>query len=288
MKDTLDHLPPKKQRQLQALADLIRAEAKVEMIVLFGSHARGDWVADPVGDYFSDFDVLVIVKSPSLVDKLDLWAKIEDRAQKIAAPTELSLIVHDIKDVNEQLEKGFYFFSDVKKEGIMLHDSGKFQLAEAKERTREERRTQAQAWFEEWFKSATSFYATHEFSLGIGDYKVAAFLLHQATERYYHTVLLVLTAYKPKTHNLEVLGKRAADLRPELRNVFPHGTPEEERLFKLLKKAYVDARYSSKYVITAEELAVIAGWVRDLRDRVERVCLERIAAMGDAGANGMA
>ncbi len=284
MKDTLDHLPPKKQRQLQGLTELIRAEAKVEMIVLFGSHARGDWVADPVGDYFSDFDVLVIVKSPSLVDKLDLWAKIEDRAQKIAAPTELSLIVHDIKDVNEQLEKGFYFFSDVKKEGIMLHDSGKFQLAEAKERTREERSAQARVWFEEWFKSAGRFYEMFEFGLAKGYCKEAAFELHQATERYYHCVLLVLTAYKPKTHNLEVLGKRAADLHPELRNVFPHGTSEEERLFKLLKKAYVDARYSSKYVITAEELAVIAGWVRDLRDRVERVCLERIAAMGEPGA----
>lgn len=81
-------------------------------------------------------------------------------------------------------------------------------------------------------------------------------------------------------HNLEALGKRAGDLHPELRNVFPQSTPEEERLFNLLKKAHVDARYSSKYVITAEELAVIAGWVRDLRDRVERVCVERIAAMG--------
>ena len=284
MKDTLDHLPPKKQRQLRALAELIRAEAKVEMVVLFGSHARGDWVADPVGDYFSDFDVLVIVKSPSLVDKLDLWAKIEERAQKIAAPTELSLIVHDIKDVNEQLEKGFYFFSDVKREGIVLHDSGKFELAEAKERTQEERRAQAQVWFEEWFKSAGRFYEMFEFGLAKGYCKEAAFELHQATERYYHTVLLVLSAYKPKTHNLEDLGKRAGDLHPELRNVFPQSTPAEERLFKLLKKAYVDARYSSKYVITAEELAVIAGWVRDLRDRVERVCLERIAAMGQSGA----
>jgi len=284
MEDTLDHLPPKKQRQLRALAELIRAEAKVEMVVLFGSHARGDWVADPVGDYFSDFDVLVIVKSPSLVDKLDLWAKIEERAQKIAAPTELSLIVHDIKDVNEQLEKGFYFFSDVKREGIVLHDSGKFELAEAKERTQEERRAQAQVWFEEWFKSANEFFQYFEFGVSQGNNKSAAFQLHQATERYYHTVLLVLSAYKPKTHNLEDLGKRAGDLHPELRNVFPQNTPAEERLFKLLKKAYVDARYSSKYVITAEELAGIAGWVRDLRDRVERVCVERIAAMGQSGA----
>src|SRR5258705_13596779 len=129
MKTTLDHLPESKQRKLAALADLIRAEAEVEMIILFGSFARGDAVEDPIGGYFSDFDVLVIVKTPAMVDKLELWSKIEDRARRITRPTSLSLIVHDIKDVNEQLEKGFYFFSDIKREGILIYDSAKFHLA---------------------------------------------------------------------------------------------------------------------------------------------------------------
>jgi predicted nucleotidyltransferase/HEPN domain-containing protein len=280
VKDTLDHLPPKKQRQLRAVAELIRKEAEPEMVILFGSHARGDFVEDPVGGYFSDFDVLVIVKSPKQVEKHNLWSKIEDRARKICAPTELSIIVHDIKDVNEQLEKGFYFFSDIKKEGVLLYDSGTFQLAEAKERTPAERRAHAQMWFDQWLQSAVHFYETFEFSVSKGRFKEAAFLLHQATERLYHCALLVLTAYKPKTHNLEDLGKRAGDLHPALRKVFPRSTPEEERLFKLLKSAYVDARYSSTYAITAEELTTIAGWVRALRERVERVCRERIEAIG--------
>jgi len=33
----------------------------------------------------------------------------------------------------------------------------------------------------------------------------AAFLLHQATERYFHCVLLVLTLYSPKSHKLNFL-----------------------------------------------------------------------------------
>src|SRR5215468_10944850 len=145
MKDTLDHLPAKKQDQLRAVADLIRGEADPEMIVLFGSHARGDWVEDPAGGYFSDFDVLVVVKSRSMVDKHDLWSTIEMRAARITKPTELSLIVHDIKDVNEQLEKGFYFFSDIKREGVLIYDSGRYHLAEAKkERSPAERRAHAE------------------------------------------------------------------------------------------------------------------------------------------------
>jgi predicted nucleotidyltransferase/HEPN domain-containing protein len=280
MKTALDHLPEKKQHQLRALGELIRKEAPVEMVILFGSFARGDWVEDPVGGYFSDFDVLVIVKSPSLVDKVQLWSKIEDRARRITKPTSLSLLVHDIKDVNEQLEKGFYFFSDIKREGIVIYDSGVFHLAEAKERPAAERKAQAQAWFDQWFESAVHFDETHEFSVSKGRYKEAAFLLHQATERFYHCVLLVLTAYKPKIHNIEDLGKRAGDLHPALRNAFPRSTPEEDRLFKLLKRAYVDARYDPKFAITREELEVIAVHVRELRSRVEMVCRERIEAMG--------
>jgi hypothetical protein len=46
-----------------------------------------------------------------------------------------------------------------------------------------------------------------------------------------------------------------------------------------LKAAYVDARYSMKYSITREDLEILAGHVKELGVRVERVCRERIAAM---------
>jgi HEPN domain-containing protein len=109
---------------------------------------------------------------------------------------------------------------------------------------------------------------------------VKTFQLHQATERLYHCAILTLTAYKAKGHNIEDLGKRASDLHPLLRNVFPRATLEEDRLFKLLKSAYIDARYDPTYSITREELEAIAVHVRELRDRVEIACRERIATMG--------
>jgi len=46
MKTSLSHLPKDKQAELKALADKIRDEVDgVEMIILFGSFARGDWKA---------------------------------------------------------------------------------------------------------------------------------------------------------------------------------------------------------------------------------------------------
>ena len=122
--------------------------------------------------------------------------------------------------------------------------------------------------------------------LGEGCYTSAAFLLHQATERFYHCVLLVLSGYKPKTHNLSDLGRRAGALDARLRDVFPHATSKERRLWKLLKHAYIDARYSTKYVVTREELETLGGWVRGPRDRVECVCRERMETMGDERPSG--
>jgi Ser/Thr protein kinase RdoA (MazF antagonist) len=86
----------------------------------------------------------------------------------------------------------------------------------------------------------------------------------------------VLTEYKPKAHNIDYLGKLAGKLQPSLRDVFPRTAPEDKRVWDLLKKAYIDARYSTKFVVTAEELEVMARRVRDLRERVERVCRDRI------------
>ncbi len=227
MKTSLDHLPPRKQRQLAALVDEIRAAvADVELVILFGSHARGNWVEDPVGGYFSDYDVLVVVKSPKTVEKHDAWSRVENRMERQLGRTVLTLIVHDVADVNRQLELGQYFFSDIKKEGVVLYDAGRVTLAEAKEKTPEERRGYARQNYEQWFTSADEFLGAYELMVPKGWLKLAAFHLHQATERYYTAALLVLSEYKPKDHNIAYLGKLAGRLAPELRGVFP--TAESE------------------------------------------------------------
>ena len=41
------HLSPAKQRQLRAITTLLRIAANVERVLLFGSHARGDWRDEP-------------------------------------------------------------------------------------------------------------------------------------------------------------------------------------------------------------------------------------------------
>ena len=90
------------------------------------------------------------------------------------------------------------------------------------------------------------------------------------------TVLLVFTHYKPKEHDIDKLGKQVNGLDPRFLPVFPRTTPEEERLFELLQKAYIDARYNPKYKITKKELEYPAGRVKKLQRLTREVCKERI------------
>lgn len=68
VKITLDHLPPRKQDELRAVTEVLRNGAPLGMLVLFGSYARGDWVEDPLGGYFSDYDLLAIVESRKVAE----------------------------------------------------------------------------------------------------------------------------------------------------------------------------------------------------------------------------
>ena len=68
MKIDFIHLPEHKQDELKKIvAALIPRYAEIEMIILFGSYARGNWVEDKyvekgtTYEYKSDYDLLIIL-----------------------------------------------------------------------------------------------------------------------------------------------------------------------------------------------------------------------------------
>ena len=280
MKTAIDHLPEDKQQKLREITAIITdptTAAPVEMLILFGSHARGDWVADAETGYVSDWDLMVVVENEKQVADLTLWGELERRVRLCIGDTPLTLIVHDIKFVNREIRIGQYFFGDIANEGVMLHDSRRFCLAKPKALNAQERLALAERNFASWYDSAGKFWR------GSRDYgarqwlKEAAFLLHQATERYYHSAILVFTGYKQRTHDIELLGKLAGQQHALMADVLLKTEPDDKHLFDLLKKAYIDARYSMSYRITAEELATLQARVLVLAERVRAACLEMIA-----------
>ncbi|MDJ0766539.1 MAG: HEPN domain-containing protein [Myxococcota bacterium] len=282
MKKSTAHLPKRKRDELKYIVKVIREMAPAaEMIILFGSHARGDWVEDEYREghitykYISDFDILVITGSKKSAENGPLWNRVFDRVYDPNG-TPINIIRHHIEDVNEKIAAHNFFFGDIKKEGILLYNSGNHKLARARKFSPEERRTKAARDFRIWFKMAREFFIDYEHAFKRRSYKKAAFELHQATEHAYHAVQLVFTGYKVKAHDIENLGKTAASFENEFLKIFPRKTKEEDRLFKLLRTAYIEARYDEKYRITRKELDYLAGRVKKLHTLTKKVCKQKI------------
>jgi len=87
----------------------------------------------------------------------------------------------------------------------------------------------------------------------------------------------VFTGYKQRTHDIELLGNLAGEQQALMADVLPKTEPEEKHLFDLLKRAYIDARYSMSYRISSTELATLQAQVLVLAARVREACLEKIA-----------
>lgn len=302
MKTSLDHLPEGKRRELAHVVETVREgfarataqrtqpryrNGRLLKIILFGSYARGDWVEDPVGRYFSDYDLLVVVNHDDLTDIAEFWEKTEnqllaDLSAGTVLRTPVSLIYHSLDDVNDKLRLGRYFFMDILRDGITLFEEPDHPFVEPQPLLPEQALRETQDYFDEWFESADDFLESATEAAGKGKAKLAAFLLHQATERYYHCLFLVRTLYSPKSHNLNRLRDLAEELEPSLKTVWPRETRFEKRCYSLLRDAYIKARYSRAYRITEEELDWIAQRVTLLQSLVRTACESRIETLAKA------
>ncbi len=87
----------------------------------------------------------------------------------------------------------------------------------------------------------------------------------------------MLTLYSPKSHKLNFLRSHCEAIAPSLIAAWPRGDKFSRRCFELLRQAYVNARYSPQYEISAEELAWLGEHVAELQGLVKSVCEERLS-----------
>jgi HEPN domain-containing protein/predicted nucleotidyltransferase len=284
MKKSLAHLPKHKCDELKLVVKIIRKQfPSAHMLVLFGSYARNEWVEETYTEghityeYISDFDILVLTRLKKTAADSSKQSTVDNHIiQHKAIKTPVSVIYHSVGQVNYHLKEGRYFFADIKKEGILLYDSGKLKLERIRKPSPAKRKQIAEEDFKLWFNSAREFYVQYEYAFKRRKYKVAAFLLHQAVERFYSTVLLVFTGYKGKRHNIEKYGRQASGCDTAFLKVFPRATKEQDENFKLLKKAYIDARYKKDYKITRKQLEYLAKRVKVLQRLTKKICTEKI------------
>ncbi len=296
MRSDLDHLPSRQRNELRRALEVLfaefaealkgklspeRKEGRILKVILYGSHARGDWVIDRATGYVSDFDLLVVVNGEEFTD-FEYWERANERFSQWSVVRPFrpspSLIVHSLAEVNDHLAHGRYFFMDILREGIVLYETEGHPFIDPRPLQPEVASAEEQRYFDYWFPLARNAPNLAKTSLENGIWRDAAFLYHQAVERLYHCLLLVLTLYTPKLHDIEKLRKLAEPLDSRLIEAWPRNTRRARRFFQKLRRAYVDARYSPHYEITTEELAWIEERIAVLQRTVQTICEERLCA----------
>lgn len=290
MKTSIDFLPGFVQRDLQQLVAFIREEIQdVGMIILFGSYAKNTFVRHDVTkdygggliEFNSDYDILVVSKKRLGKSEGNAESRIRDRFAKGKDEheiTKIQLISESISKLNNALSEGRYFYVDAVNEGVMLYDSGEYTLATPRELNFSEIKGMAQEYYDEKYLDAIRHFQHFELDYSHPDYRFCAFDLHQVTECLIKTVILVYHLYGHKEHDLEYLLDKSKCHTLELLKVFPRDTAEENRLFDLLRRAYLEARYNKKnFIVTKDDIDALTPKVEQLKQVVEKVCRERIA-----------
>lgn len=285
MKRSIAHLPKRKQDDLYFLVKkVVERLPQTTMIILYGSYARGSYVdydervefGIPTS-YMSDYDILVVtdgITDKEAGQKLDNVDELYYKYPESQTPVEF--INDDISKLNSDLSEGRYFYTELKREGILLYDSGKHKLARRRKLHYDEIKQQAEEYYNEKLKRANEYFDIAAYCYDKEKYHLASFNLHQTCENLFYAVRLTYTLRNSKQHNLAKLLSSVRKYSPEFSKIFPNETKEEKRLFKLLKSAYVEARYNSEFKVTKEDIDTLRKRVTLLFDLIERICYEQI------------
>ncbi len=288
MKRTTRFLPPRKRQDLQQLAELIRENVKqVEMIILFGSYAKNKYVdydqrvefGTPTY-YMSDYDIVILTRKPIGAIESSLYEKIKDKFfenKNRPFHTHPQFVNYGIDEFNYALSKAHYFETEIKRDGVILYDSGTYKLARRRRLDYTEIKERAQKYFDDKLTLALDLFENVFFDYERCKYKLSSFHLHQSAENFLRTIPMVFILYGHKSHNLSELMNAAKKHTTEIFEVFPCDTPEEKRLFDLLQRAYIESRYNPDFEITKEDIDALIPKVEQLRGIVEKVCRDRIA-----------
>lgn len=274
------------QKEIRDISDLLVSKVNPYMVVLFGSHARGDWVSDSyiqdnvLYDYHSDYDILVVVSTNEIKNDITLWNDIQKQIHKLTSVS-INLVVDTPDFIHKQLQESNYFYVDIKKEGVVLYDTGDFSfnnplgaigIGKKPKRTKE----MIQKELDFWESKAKLFYIDYIHNIKDKSYNNAAFHLSQVTESLYFAVLVVITGYKPKAHNIDRLVYLVNQITKDLLDIFETDVLKEKKAFELLKRAYIDARYKKDYSIDKEDLDYLERRVNILFDKALKICRDFI------------
>ena len=189
----------------------------------------------------------------------------QEKIESVCSPVSpVTAFVIDIEQFNDWLSQGHPFAHQVITKSIVLFEETGTALADASivdllfwEKTKETAYAQGLNKVKE-FLAGADLYRIREQN------KMAAFMLHQATESALLAILKVSLGLTVNSHNLDKLLRYCSLINSSIVDIFNRGSEKEKRLFLLLQRAYIETRYREDYYINTADLLTLTEKVRVL------------------------
>lgn len=288
-REKLKHIPEDKLKELEEITEAIKSSGLTEIVILFGSYARGNFSLKE-GRWsggISDFDLFVITSGKN---QKSLEIEIKDLLPE--TETYVEIISEDIKTFEVMIKENRFFYVDVKREGIILYDTEKYKLPNPSKKMNPQLRLKiAKENFEEKFIFIKYVYDDAITNINKERYRLSAFHLQQVFEKSYKLIDLIFTQYEKQGHKLIPLRIKAKKLDNRIDKVFKIKTESEKDSFEHLCKAYIGARYhlpESKlqlkldrptYDVTKEEVEFWKDEAKKLIEITKIICKEKISSL---------
>jgi HEPN domain-containing protein len=229
---------------------------------------------------YPTFDLLLITNDSEKRPNHEIIEIVEKHAAALGC--DATTIVEHQKAVNKGLENGKRFVSTVFRYGAILYNNDTDVTIPAKELDSTVLNKLIEDNWQRYFGLAHRFFKTANYCFENGWYEQTIIDLHHSVEHACIAILKVCTGYRPTTRNLSRLLDLTCNFSQELMVVFPRLTKEETFLFNTLNRAYSDARYNEKFIVSTEvakiimeRVATLIGLVEKLYEK-KRLCIEAV------------
>ncbi|WP_216823582.1 HEPN domain-containing protein, partial [Niastella vici] len=219
------------------------------------------------------FDFLVLLPPNAKYSYSDYLTQVQAKYSEIGS---VLIWCNKINVVYKHFREGHIFYSAACSADLMVYDNKRVTLPEKPDVDISTIKVNARNIFDDTFQNAKYFLDGAEYFATNGQYKPAAFLLHQATEHALRALLVSLTGLTAYGHNLKSLIRHSCFCAPDLDIIFPKNTDEEMELFDLLNTAYVSARYSPQYEISQDQVMMLLDRVNAILAQTEQSFEERL------------
>lgn len=261
-------------KQLSKVIDCIAEHVNPEKIFLLGAtvdHTQSENIfqgnMQPIS-VVREYQLLIL---PATDNNMNIgeWQDVVESACIQYTPV-TALVVH-LPVFNKWLQKGHLFAHTVYANNCLVYDAGKIPLAEPGTYDLPELHKKLAKECKEWLNRADEFMAGVEFYKRRSQFRLATFLLHQVTELTLMAAIRHKTGFKASTHDLDILLRYAIPFCSDDLNVFPQVSSNDNMLFKLLQRAYIQSRYNNGFTVKEQDFLVLQERVDKLLERVQEL-----------------